>query len=53
MTDTETTVRDELAAMRRIVAALDQLDTAARDRIVGWLFDRYRLPAESDTAQTP
>lgn len=42
MTDHEpTTVADELAAMRRIVATLDKLDPTARTRVIGWLTDRY------------
>lgn len=39
-----TPVAKELAAMRRIVSALDGLDERAQDRIAGWLFDRYRRP---------
>lgn len=46
MTTEPTTVADELNALRRIVAALDKLDPNAQDRAVGWLFDRYRKPAE-------
>ena len=38
-----TPVRDELAAMRRVVAALEPLDDAARDRVATWLWDRYRI----------
>ena len=45
MTTEPTTVADELTALRRIVAALDKLDPATRNRVVGWLFDRYRKPA--------
>lgn len=47
MTD-PTTVADELAAMRRIVATLDKLDPQAQDRVVGWMWDRYR---ERDTSE--
>ncbi len=42
MTTEPTTVADEIAAMRRIVVALDKLDPNAQDRIVTWLWDRYR-----------
>lgn len=41
-----TSVADELATLRRIVTALERLDPQAQDRVVGWLFDRYRRPAE-------
>lgn len=41
-TPTPTTVADELAAMRRIVATLDKLDDPASDRVVNWMYDRYR-----------
>ena len=41
MTADPTPVADELAVMRRIVVALDKLDTSARDRVVAWLWDRY------------
>jgi hypothetical protein len=34
----------ELAALRRIVTTLERLDEQAQDRVVGWLFDRYRRP---------
>lgn len=37
-----TTVADEIAAMRRIVAALERLDADSRSRVVAWLADRYR-----------
>lgn len=46
---TPTTAADELAAMRRVVAALDKLDPDAQDRVVGWLFDRYRQTADEET----
>lgn len=36
-----TSVADELAAMKRIVSALDGLDQAARRRALYWLTDRY------------
>jgi hypothetical protein len=32
----------ELAAMRRIAAALEPLKQAERDRIVTWIYDRYK-----------
>ncbi len=31
----------ELAAMRKIAAALEALDRAARERVVGWTYDRF------------
>lgn len=46
MTTEPTTVADEIAAMRRIVAAMDKLDPPARDRVVTWLWDRYRSREE-------
>lgn len=39
-----TAVTVELAALRRIVAALERLDESAQDRVVGYLCDRYRRP---------
>lgn len=39
-----TTVRDEMAAMKRIAAALDalnDLDPAARQRVTTWARSRY------------
>ncbi len=41
-----TSVADELAAMRRIVATLDKLDDASSDRVVNWMYDRYRRDAD-------
>lgn len=35
-------VNDELAAMRKLVAALQPLDQASRRRVLTWLFDRYQ-----------
>jgi hypothetical protein len=46
MTTEPTTVADEIAAMRRIVVALDKLDPNAQDRIVTYLWDRFRKPTE-------
>lgn len=34
-------VNDELAAMRRIVNALEGLDRAAQRRVLCWIFDRF------------
>lgn len=49
-TNLETTsVADEIAAMRRIVAALDKLDPATQERVAAWLFDRYRQPIDETT----
>lgn len=42
---TPTAATVELAALRRIVAALERLDESAQDRVVGWLCGRYRRPA--------
>jgi hypothetical protein len=36
-----TTVEQELAAMRRICNALDQLDGDSRRRVMRYLYDRY------------
>ena len=49
MTTEPTTVADELAALRRIVAALDKLDPATRNRVAAWLFDRYHDPIDADS----
>ena len=43
-----TTVAEELAAMRHIVTRLDKLDPAAQDRVVGWLWDRYRARVDEE-----
>ena len=40
-TDYETALRTEITAIRRIVAALESLDEAARKRTLTWLVDRY------------
>jgi len=45
-----TTVRDEIKALGRIAAILDTVDDATRDRIAGWVFDRYRKPADTTEA---
>lgn len=45
-----TTVEDELAAIRRIVAIIEKLDQAARDRVFNWLGDRYR-PERDEVSQ--
>lgn len=39
-------LRDEIAAIRRIVAALDTVDEPTQQRIVRWLVDRYEPKAE-------
>lgn len=46
MTDQPTPIAGELAAMRRIVTALDGLDQRARSRVIGWLFARYEPDAD-------
>jgi hypothetical protein len=38
---TPTPVVDELAALRRIVTALEPLDPTTQARVVDWLVDRY------------
>jgi hypothetical protein len=40
-TDYETALRAEIAAIRRIVAALDTVDPAVQERIIRYLVDRY------------
>jgi hypothetical protein len=40
----ETAVREELAAMRKLVIALEPLDVDAQARVVAWLWDRYVRP---------
>jgi len=48
-----TSVKDELAALSKIVRVLDTVDRTAADRIVNWLYDRYEAntdaPESSDT----
>jgi len=39
----EQKLRAEIAAIRRIVAALDTVDTATQERIVRYLVDRYEI----------
>lgn len=39
----EDALRAEIAAIRRIVAALETVDTPTQERIVRWLVDRYAL----------
>lgn len=51
MTTEPTTVTDEIAAMRRIVAAMDRLDPKAQDRVVTWLWDRYHITAEDELSR--
>lgn len=48
MSDQPTTVEDELAAIRRIVAVIEKLDPAARERVFNWLGDRYRPDHEEE-----
>lgn len=49
MTTPPTTVAEELNAMRRLVVALDKLDRDAQDRVVTWLWDRYRKLIEDES----
>jgi len=37
----ETALRAEIAAIRRIIAALDTVDPAVAERIIRYLVDRY------------
>jgi len=39
----EQKLRAEIAAIRRIVAALDTVDTATAERIIRYLVDRYEI----------
>jgi hypothetical protein len=41
-----TSVKDELAAMNKIVRILDKVDPSTADRIANWVYDRYG--ADSD-----
>jgi hypothetical protein len=43
----ETKLRAEIAAIRRIVAALETLTPAAQERIIRWLVDRYTTETKS------
>lgn len=43
---TPSAIAAELAAMRRIVTALDSLDQRAQARVMGWLVDRYEPDQE-------
>lgn len=49
MTD-PTSVEDELAAIRRLVAIIEKLDKPARERVFNWLGDRYRRTFEEADA---
>jgi hypothetical protein len=46
----QTPVNDELGAMRKLVNTLDGLDLVTRDRVLGWLADRYAPRAEPRVA---
>jgi hypothetical protein len=43
---TATPADDEVDTIRRIAETLEKLNPDAQDRIAGWVFDRYRRPAE-------
>lgn len=45
-------VADELAALRRIVAVLDKLDTETQDSIASWVWDRYHRTDDDLTSLT-
>ncbi len=47
------TVEQELAAMRRICAALDQLDEPSRRRVMRYLTDRYPDANPDSRTYTP
>jgi hypothetical protein len=42
-TEYEQALRAEIAAIRRIIAALDKLDQPVQERIVRYLVDRYEV----------
>ena len=46
-------INDELGAMRRIVNALEGLDTAAQRRVLCWTIDRFDYPIGDDIPLTP
>jgi hypothetical protein len=46
MTTEPTTVADEIAAMRKLAAVLDKLDTAAQERVVTWMAGRYPVQTQ-------
>ena len=41
---TQTTAQAETKAMTRLVTIIDNLDDAAKPRVVTWLYDRYVMP---------
>lgn len=41
MSTPDASVADELAAMRKLAAAIEPLDPATRERVLGWLALRY------------
>lgn len=43
-----TSVNDEIAAMRKLVNALDSLDTATQRRVLQWLTARYAAVTARD-----
>lgn len=40
----------EIAALRRIAAAMEPLDRITQDRVVTWLYDRYHVSIEEEAA---
>lgn len=52
MTTQPTTATTEIAAMTRIVKAMDPLDAATQDRITRWLYDRYATVVEDPDSYT-
>jgi hypothetical protein len=46
----DATAADELAAMRKLVAALEPLDAATRRRVLTWLAGRYGLHVATSDA---
>lgn len=47
-TEYEDSLRAEIAAIRRIVAALESVDEPKQQRIVRWLVDRYEPKTEKE-----
>ncbi len=52
-TPVRTAVRAELAAIRRILDQLDQLDVDAQHRVLQWVADWYRPARERPGDQQP
>jgi hypothetical protein len=48
-----TNPKAELAAMRKIVTALEPLDEPTRERIVAWAYDMFRTDADTTPVPDP